>query len=151
MELNKSLPDELKLFNFAKKEISFSGLYQISDFPKISEIANNKTENVKVDFSFYLNNNKIFVMKTSVGSAVSCLLLASTAAASFYDLTAIDVDRVSGADRYETALELAKYRAKSSTLQGNAETLHHAEDLPTCAINIRHLILILHIPTKGRN
>ena len=31
-------------------------------------------------------------MKTSVGSAVSFLLLASTAAASFYDLTAIDVD-----------------------------------------------------------
>ena len=58
MELNKSLPDELKLFNFAKKEISFSGLYQISDFPKISEIASNKTEDVKVDLSFYLNNNK---------------------------------------------------------------------------------------------
>jgi len=58
MELNKSLPDQLKLFNFAKKEVSLSGLYQISDFPKISEIASNKTENVKVDFSFYLNNNK---------------------------------------------------------------------------------------------
>ena len=58
MELNKSLPDELKLFNFAKKEISLSGIYQISDFPKISEIASNKTEDVKVDLSFYLNNNK---------------------------------------------------------------------------------------------
>jgi len=58
MELNKSLPDQLKIFNFAKKEISLSGLYQISDFPKISEIASNKTENVRVDFSFYLNNNK---------------------------------------------------------------------------------------------
>ena len=58
MELNKSLPDQLKLFNFAKKEISLSGLYQISDLPKISEIASNKTEDVKVDLSFYLNNNK---------------------------------------------------------------------------------------------
>ena len=58
MELNKSLPDQIKLFNFAKKEISLSGLYQISDFPKISEIASNKTEDVKVDLSFYLNNNK---------------------------------------------------------------------------------------------
>ena len=58
MELNKSLPDQLKLFNFAKKEISLSGLYQISDFPKISEIASNKKENVSVDLSFYLNNNK---------------------------------------------------------------------------------------------
>jgi len=58
MEINKSLPDQLKIFKFAKKEISLSGLYQISDFPKISEIARNKTENVRVDFSFYLNNNK---------------------------------------------------------------------------------------------
>ena len=58
MELNKILPDQLKLFNFAKKEISLSGLYQISDFPKISEISSNKTENIRVDLSFYLNNNK---------------------------------------------------------------------------------------------
>jgi len=58
MESKKSLPDQLKLFNFAKKEISLSGLYQISDFPKLSEIANNKKENIKVDLSFYLKNNK---------------------------------------------------------------------------------------------
>ena len=58
MELNESLPSQLKLFNFAKKEISLSGLYQISDFPKISEIASNKRDNVKVDLSFYLKNNK---------------------------------------------------------------------------------------------
>ena len=58
MELNKSLPDQLKLFNFAKKEISLSGIYQISDFPKISEIASNKKDNLRVDLSFYLKNNK---------------------------------------------------------------------------------------------
>ena len=58
MELNKSLPSQLKLFNFAKKEISLSGLYQISDFPKISEIASNKRDNIRVDLSFYLKNNK---------------------------------------------------------------------------------------------
>ena len=58
MELNKSLPDQIKLFNFAKKEICLTGLYQISDFPKISEVASNKKENVSVDLSFYLNNNK---------------------------------------------------------------------------------------------
>ena len=51
-------PEQLKLFNFAKKEVSLSGLYQISDFPKISEIASNKKDNVKVDLSFYLKNNK---------------------------------------------------------------------------------------------
>ena len=58
MELNKSLPGQLKLFNFAKKEISLSGIYQISDFPKISEIASNNKDNVSVDLSFYLKNNK---------------------------------------------------------------------------------------------
>ena len=58
MGLNKSLPDQIKLFNFAKKEISLSGIYQISDFPKISEIASNKKDSVKVDLSFYLKNNK---------------------------------------------------------------------------------------------
>ena len=31
--------------------------------------------------------------------------------------------RVSGADRYATALELAKFRAKATVLQGNAETV----------------------------
>ena len=51
-------PEQLKLFNFAKKEISLSGIYQISDFPKISEITSNKKDNVKVDLSFYLKNNK---------------------------------------------------------------------------------------------
>jgi len=58
MELNKSLPDQLKLFNFAKKEISLSGIYQISDFPRITEIASNKKDNISVDLSFYLKNNK---------------------------------------------------------------------------------------------
>ena len=58
MELNKNLPDQLKLLNFAKKEISLSGVYQISDFPKISEIASNKRDNLRVDLSFYLKNNK---------------------------------------------------------------------------------------------
>ena len=59
MELNKSLPDQLKLFNFAKKEISLSGLYQISDFHKINEIASNKRDSLRVRLSFYLKNNKI--------------------------------------------------------------------------------------------
>ena len=58
MELNKSLPGQLKLFNFAKKEISLSGIYQISDFPRITEIASNKKDNVRVELSFYLKNNK---------------------------------------------------------------------------------------------
>ena len=58
MEFNKSLPDQITLFNFAKKEISLSGIYQISAFPKISEIASNKKDSIKLDLSFYLKNNK---------------------------------------------------------------------------------------------
>ena len=58
MGLNKSLPDQLKLFNFAKKEISLSGLYQISDLARVSEIASNKTDNINVNLSFYLDNDK---------------------------------------------------------------------------------------------
>ena len=58
MELSKGLPDQLKLFNFAKKEVSLSGQYHISDFPRISKIASNKKDNVKVDLSFYLENDK---------------------------------------------------------------------------------------------
>jgi len=58
MESNKSLPEQLKLFNFAKKEVNLSGLYRISDFPKISEIVNNNRDNVSVNLSFYLKNNK---------------------------------------------------------------------------------------------
>ena len=58
MELNKSLPEQLKLFNFAKKEISLSGLYQISDLARVSEIASNKTDKININLSFYLDNDK---------------------------------------------------------------------------------------------
>ena len=58
MELNKSLPSQLKLFNFAKKEISLSGLYQISDLARVSEIASNKTDKININLSFYLDNDK---------------------------------------------------------------------------------------------
>ena len=58
MGLSNVLPDQLKLFNFAKKQVNLSGFYQISDFPRISGIASNKKDNITVDLSFYLKNNK---------------------------------------------------------------------------------------------
>ena len=58
MEYNNQLPKVIKLFNFAKKERSLEGIYKISSIPRISEIARNKEDNVKVDLSFYLENNK---------------------------------------------------------------------------------------------
>ena len=58
MELSNNLPAQLKLFNFAKKEVSLSGQYQISDLPRISEIASNKTDKININLSFYLDNDK---------------------------------------------------------------------------------------------
>ena len=58
MENNNQLPKVIKLFNFAKKERSLGGVYKISSLPRISEIARNKEDKVKVDLSFYLENNK---------------------------------------------------------------------------------------------
>jgi len=56
MELN-SLPAQLKLFNFAKKEVSLLGQYEISDLPRISEIASNKSDKININLSFYLVND----------------------------------------------------------------------------------------------
>ena len=50
METSKLLPSELKIFNFAKKEVSLFGEYLISNLPRISEIAINKEGSVKVEF-----------------------------------------------------------------------------------------------------
>ena len=57
MELN-SLPAQLKLFNFAKKEVNLLGQYEISDLPRISEIASNKSDKININLSFYLDNDK---------------------------------------------------------------------------------------------
>ena len=58
MENNNQLPKIIKLFNFAKKERRLTGEYKISSIPRISEIASNQEESIKVDLSFYLENNK---------------------------------------------------------------------------------------------
>jgi putative cell wall-binding protein len=57
------------------------------------------------------------------GTAAVSAAVATEVEALKNSLVAIDVDRVSGADRYATALELAKYRAKAAVLGGNAETV----------------------------
>ena len=52
METTKLLPSELKIFNFAKKEVNLFGEYLISSLPRISEIAINKEGRIRVDLSF---------------------------------------------------------------------------------------------------
>jgi uncharacterized protein len=51
-------PELLKLFNFARKELIFSGEYQIRDFPELEKIASNKTDKVKVALSFSFENDR---------------------------------------------------------------------------------------------
>ena len=58
METVKQLPKTIKLFKFARKEASLHGDYKISAMPRISEIARNTEDRIKVDLSFYLENDK---------------------------------------------------------------------------------------------
>jgi len=58
METVKQLPKTIKLFKFARKEVSLHGDYKIADMPRISEIARNIDDRIKVDLSFYLENDK---------------------------------------------------------------------------------------------
>ena len=59
METSKQLPKTIKLFKFARKEASLHGDYKIAAMPRISEIARNTEDRVKVDLSFYLENDKM--------------------------------------------------------------------------------------------
>ena len=58
METVKQLPKTIKLFKFARKEASLHGDYKIAAMPRISEIARNTEDRVKVDLSFFLENDK---------------------------------------------------------------------------------------------
>ena len=58
METVKQLPKTIKLFKFARKKASLHGDYKISAMPRISEIARNTEDRIKVALSFYLENDK---------------------------------------------------------------------------------------------
>ena len=59
MEKVKILPGKINFFNFAKKEVKINGDYKISDLSRLSEIANNKNDNLEVGLNFHLENGKI--------------------------------------------------------------------------------------------
>ena len=67
-------PEQLKLFNFARKELIFSGEYQIMDFPELEKIASNKTDKVKVALAFSFENNRTPCLSgiISLSIAISC-------------------------------------------------------------------------------
>ncbi len=58
MEKEQQLPKKIKLFNFAKKEVRLLGNYKIASMPRIFEIARNTEDKIKVELSFYIENNK---------------------------------------------------------------------------------------------
>ena len=72
MEKVNHLPETIKLFNFAKKEVRLKGNYIISNLSRLSEIVSNNSDRVEVDLAFHLENVKTPCIE---GIIVSKLLL----------------------------------------------------------------------------
>ncbi|MBT8008842.1 MAG: hypothetical protein HN634_02000 [Gammaproteobacteria bacterium] len=70
METANQLPKTIKLFKFARKEASLHGDYKIAAMPRISEIARNTEDRVKVDLSFYLENDKTPCIKGIIDTKI---------------------------------------------------------------------------------
>jgi uncharacterized protein len=70
METSKELPKTIKLFKFARKEARLHGDYKIAAMPRISEIARNTEDRVKVDLSFYLENDKTPCIKGIINTNI---------------------------------------------------------------------------------
>ena len=70
METANQLPKTIKLFKFARKEANLHGDYKIAAMPRISEIARNTEDRVKVDLSFYLENDKTPCIKGIINTNI---------------------------------------------------------------------------------
>jgi uncharacterized protein len=57
MELGKGTIDWLKLIKFAKKNLCVTDEFSIKDLPRINEITHNNSDKIKVNCSFYVENN----------------------------------------------------------------------------------------------
>ena len=57
MELGKGLIDWPKLLKYAKKNLSVTDEFNIEDLARINGIASNNSDKIKVNYSFYLENN----------------------------------------------------------------------------------------------
>ncbi|ABL02242.1 protein of unknown function DUF177 [Candidatus Ruthia magnifica str. Cm (Calyptogena magnifica)] len=55
----QGIPDTIKLFNFSKKGLNFSHIYQVKDFPRMKKLLSNIDDEMKVELSFYIENNSI--------------------------------------------------------------------------------------------
>ena len=70
MEKSTQLPKTIKLFNFAKKEVNLHGEYRIANVPRVSDLARNTEDNLKVDLSFHLENGKTPCVKGIINSKI---------------------------------------------------------------------------------
>ena len=70
MKKNTQLPKTIKLFSFAKKEVNLHGEYKISNVPRVSEVARNVEDNLKVNLSFNLENGKTPCVKGIIESKI---------------------------------------------------------------------------------
>ena len=59
MELGEDPLDWLKLLKFAKKNLSVAGEFTVGDLPRLTEIASNSSDKIKVNYSFYVENDTI--------------------------------------------------------------------------------------------
>jgi uncharacterized protein len=59
MELGKVTIDWLKLIKFAKKNLCVTDEFSIKDLPRINEITHNNSDKIKVNCSFYVENDTI--------------------------------------------------------------------------------------------
>ncbi len=62
----QTIPTQIKLFKFASKGLIFSQTYQVKDFPRISDLANNDDGVVEVELNFSLEGRRIPCIKGSV-------------------------------------------------------------------------------------
>jgi uncharacterized protein len=57
--MKQGIPEQIKLFKFASKALIFSHVYQVRDFPRISELASNRDSAVDVTLNFSLEEGRI--------------------------------------------------------------------------------------------
>lgn len=57
--MKQGIPEQIKLFKFASRGLSFSKKYKIRDLPRVSELVSNLDDFVNVELSFMLVTNNV--------------------------------------------------------------------------------------------
>lgn len=57
--MKQGIPEQIKLFKFASRGLSFSKSYKLRDLPRVSELVSNLDDFVSVELSFMLEINNV--------------------------------------------------------------------------------------------